>query len=135
MKLQTYVAMFVFTLIFVFVIIPGLSSEGRYTVTNSFSQTVEAASFSGGGSTLDNPLKFNTIDELLTGIISVLLIFAVPIIILFIMYAGFLYVTAQGDTTKIQTAHSALTWAVVGGLIVLGAEVIKTIIQGTVGEF
>lgn len=40
-----------------------------------------------------------------------------------IMWAGFLYVTAQGDEGKIKTAHSAFRWAIVGTLLMLGATV------------
>lgn len=88
-----------------------------------------------GPAGLKNPLKFNSIPEFLLAIIDIILIFAVPIIVLFIMYAGFLYVTARGDTGQISTAHSALTWAVVGGVIVLGAKILLTVVQGTVKGF
>ncbi len=87
---------------------------------------------------LTNPLhstSFTGPDGLLIKIIDVILIFALPIIIFFIMYAGFMYVTAAGETAKIQTAHSALTWAVIGGVIVLGAKLIMAVIQNTIKAF
>jgi hypothetical protein len=94
---------------------------------------------SGGGDCppgqLCNPLKFDSITEFLIAVIEVILIFAVPIIIFFIMYAGFMYVTARGDVSKVSTAHSALTWAVVGGVIALGAKLIIEVIQGTIATF
>lgn len=90
---------------------------------------------SKGAGKLVNPLKFDSLVGFLVGVIQVLLIFAVPIIVFFIIYAGFLFVTAQGDTGKITTARSALTWAVIGGVIVLGAEVIVQIIKNTVEAF
>lgn len=89
----------------------------------------------GGSIELANPLKFDSIPEFLLAIIDIILIFAVPIIVLFIMYAGFLYVTARGDTGQIGQAHSALTWAIIGGVIVLGAKILLTVIQGTVSAF
>ena len=81
---------------------------------------------------LCNPLGQDSLVEFLMGILDVLLTFAIPIIVLFIMYAGFLYVTAQGDESKIKTAHAALTWSVVGGVIVLAANIIIEVIQNTV---
>jgi len=84
---------------------------------------------------LCNPLQSQTIPEFLLKIIDVLLVFALPFIILYIMYAGFLFVTAQGDSGQIQTARTALLWAVVGGVIVLGARIIIGVIQGTIQAF
>lgn len=48
------------------------------------------------------------------------------------MYAGYLFVIAQGNPSKIEEARSALLWAVVGGVIVLGANVIYGVINGTI---
>lgn len=79
-----------------------------------------------------NPLEFDTITGFLIGIIEIILIFALPVVVLFIIYAGFLYVAAQGDETKLTTARSALTWAIVGGVIVLGALQIVALIEGTI---
>ena len=84
------------------------------------------------GGTLRNPLRFTTLTAFLEGVIDVLLIIAVPIVVFFIIYAGFLYVTAQGNEEKIRKATTAFTWAVVGGLLVLGARVLIEVIQGTV---
>jgi hypothetical protein len=81
---------------------------------------------------LINPLKSDTINEFLLKIIDVLLTFAVPVIIFFIMYGGFKLVTARGDTGKIVEGRSAITWAVIGGVVVLGAKLIIGVIQGTV---
>lgn len=63
------------------------------------------------------------------------MIFAVPLIIFMIIYAGFTYVMAQGNETKVSTANRALLYAVIGGVIILGANVILAVIQGTVDSF
>ncbi len=85
-----------------------------------------------GATSLQNPLKSNNIVDFLFAILDILLTFALPIIVLFIIYAGFLFVTAQGDTSKITTARSALTWSVIGGVIILGAKLILEVIKNTV---
>lgn len=87
-----------------------------------------------GNSTVElkNPLKVDSIEAFLVAIIDVILVFALPIIIFFIMYAGFLFTTARGDTSQIEKAKGALLWSVVGGVIVLGAKIIVEVIQGTV---
>lgn len=85
--------------------------------------------------TLENPLKFDTIEGFLLGVIDVILVFAAPLIVLFIMYAGFKFVTAGGDAAKVTAARTQLMWAVVGGLLVLGAKVLLEVIEGTITAF
>lgn len=84
---------------------------------------------------LQNPLKFDDLVSVLMAIVQVLVILAVPIIIFFIVYAGFLYVTAQGNPQKIKTANNALLYAVLGGVIVLGATVLGAVVCQTVKSF
>lgn len=81
---------------------------------------------------LCNPLGSSSIYEFLMKIIDIILVFAVPIIVFFIMYAGFMYVMARGESGKLEDARKALTWAVIGGVIVLGAKLIFEVIEGTV---
>lgn len=86
----------------------------------------------GGTVSLQNPLAADNILELFEAIIDVILVFAVPIIVFFIIYAGFLYVTARGNEGTIEKAHKALLYALIGGLLILGANVLIDVIQGTV---
>lgn len=84
-----------------------------------------------------NPLKGGGITSIVgffQAILDVLLIFAVPLIVFFIIYAGFMYVTARGNAEKVKQAHDALLYALIGGLIVLGANVILEIVANTVCE-
>jgi len=87
---------------------------------------------SKGKSSLTNPLKSKTLTGFLQSILDVILIFAVPIIVLFIIYGGFQLVTARGNQTKLQSARATLTWAIVGGVIVLAANLILDVITSTV---
>lgn len=90
---------------------------------------------SDGSGKITNPLKSQDIPEFLLKIIDVLLVFALPLIILYIMYAGYLFVTAAGNSEKVTSAKNALLWSVVGGVIVLGARLIISVIQGTITAF
>lgn len=93
---------------------------------------------SGGGQSipsvqvLANPLGNVTLHGFFIKIIEILIIFAVPIIVFFIILAGFKYVTAGGNASKIKEATSALTWAIIGGVLILGAQALLMIIQNTV---
>jgi len=88
-----------------------------------------------GGIDIKNPIKAGSLTEFFEMIIDVLLVFAVPLIVFFIIYAGFLYVTARGNEGTIQKAHMALLFAVIGGVIILGAKVLISVISGTVETF
>ena len=85
-----------------------------------------------GSVTIPNPLQVNSITELFVALLEVLLIFAVPIVVFFIILAGFRYVTARGDTNTITEAHRALLYAVIGGVLILGANLLIQVIQATV---
>jgi hypothetical protein len=111
------------------------NSDTKTSNTNSETRTSNKNTSSGETGKLSNPIGSDSIEEFILKIIDVLLVFAIPIIMLYIMYAGYLFVTAQGDSGQITTARSALLWAVVGGVIVLGAKVIVEVIQGTIEAF
>tara|TARA_B100000745_G_scaffold273683_1_gene202197 strand:+ start:2444 stop:2878 length:435 start_codon:yes stop_codon:yes gene_type:complete len=83
-----------------------------------------------------NPLKgeINSIPAFFRAIIQILLVFAIPFVVFFIIWAGFLYVTARGNPEKISQAHKALLYAIIGGLLILGAELLLTVITNTIAD-
>ena len=84
---------------------------------------------------LDSPLRgIEGIPQLINAILDVLIQVGTPIAVLFIVYSGFLYVTARGDETKITDATRALKWTVVGTAVLLGAVVISNVIGGTITQ-
>lgn len=84
---------------------------------------------------LTNPLSnISSIPDFFRVLIEIILVFAIPFIVFFIIYAGFLYVTAQGNPEKIKKAHMALLFALIGGMLILGANVLLDIITNTVTQ-
>lgn len=122
---------------------PAKADKGDFgeTITVVCEKKAAAAAAAGGGEGvaksvgLQNPLKAKSITEFLLNIIEVILVFATPIIVFFIILAGFQYVIARGNPTKIETASRALLYAVIGGVLILGAFVILEVIKGTVDAF
>jgi hypothetical protein len=86
---------------------------------------------------LDNPLNSNigSIEELLIALLNIFITLMIPVIVFFIIYAGFKYVTAQGNPSKIEEAHSTLLYAIIGGVLILAAVAIAEIIKNTVAAF
>ncbi len=81
-----------------------------------------------------NPIKATSIDSLLSSLLSIVKFVAGIVLVIYFILAGFKYVTARGDETKIKAAHNMLTWTAVGGAILLGAEVIQKLISGTITQ-
>jgi hypothetical protein len=100
------------------------------------------ASAQGGGRistqtvALENPLNgINSIDALLVAILNILIVIMIPIIVFFIIMAGFKYVTARGNASQIQEATRALTYAIIGAVLILGAVALSDVIKNTVNQF
>ncbi len=84
---------------------------------------------------LVNPLKVTSIEGLLVAILNILIIIAIPLIVFYIIYAGFLYVTARGNAAQVEQATRALTYAIIGGVLILGAVALAGIVKNLVGSF
>ncbi|MEK7134385.1 MAG: hypothetical protein AAB819_01505 [Patescibacteria group bacterium] len=101
---------------------------------------VFAATPSGGAPaikvTLENPIGATspTIQAFLVQALSIVASVGFPVIVLAIIYVGFLFVKAQGNPEEIEKAKSAFLWTVVGAVVVLGAWVIATAIGGTISQ-
>lgn len=84
---------------------------------------------------LQNPLRMDSLEELLIAILNLIMVLMVPVMVFFIIFAGFKYVTARGNPNTIGEATKALTYAVIGAVIILGAVAISQMIKSTVDEF
>jgi hypothetical protein len=86
---------------------------------------------------LENPLndEIGTIQDLLVAILNIVIILMIPIIVFFIILAGFKYVTARGNASQVEEATRALTYAIIGGVLVLGAVALSEIIKNVVDQF
>lgn len=84
---------------------------------------------------LVNPLNgVSTLPEFLKAILAGVVQIGTIILIMMLVYVGFLFVAARGNSEKLQSAKSALLWTVIGGLILLGATSIQLVIEGTVNS-
>lgn len=100
---------------------------------------------SDGGSTTPSGVKVNTgivnplggvgdLPSFIEMIINFVLIVGVPIVALAIIYSGFLFVTAGGNSEKLTTAKKTLLYTIIGAALLLGSFVIAKAIKGTVDE-
>lgn len=84
---------------------------------------------------LENVAKVDSIQDLLVAILRIVMILMIPIIVFFIILAGFKYVTAGGNASQVEEASRALLYAIIGGVLILGAVAISEIIKNVVLQF
>lgn len=68
------------------------------------------------------------IHTILTGALTV----GIPVVALAIIYCGFLFVAARGNSEKLTKAKDALLWTLIGAAVLLGAWAIASMISATV---
>ena len=91
--------------------------------------------FAAAQTGLDNPLKSKTLPELLTAVLGFVQTIGGIFVVLMLIWTGFKFVNAQGNSTELQAARKTLFWTVLGALVLLGATAISLGIQETVKTF
>ena len=75
----------------------------------------------------------NTLIEVLTAILNnVVMPIAAVAVVIWIIWAGFQYLLAQGNPAKVTKAHQQLLWSLIGAGILLGAAGISLVVQKTI---
>ncbi|HEY4488182.1 MAG TPA: hypothetical protein VJB97_01560 [Candidatus Paceibacterota bacterium] len=84
----------------------------------------------------ENPLNsaFNSIPLFIAGFLKLLVMIALPIISLFVVYSGFLFVWARGNEAELTKAKTNFFYVIIGAILILGAWVIATLLAGTVTQ-
>lgn len=128
--LRTYAAMLVLALLSVAHVANAQNTPGGGNPGGGNTPGGGNAGTSGG---LVNPLNgINSLPEFLSAILAGVVQIGTIVLIMMLVYVGFLFVAARGNAEKLQGAKSALVWTVIGGLVLLGATSIQLVIQGTV---
>ena len=88
-----------------------------------------------GSSIFDNPLTgVSSITALLSKVLDIVVQVGLVFIVFFIIFAGFNFVTARGDTAKLTKARDALVNVLIGSAIVLGSYAIAKALDSTVKQ-
>lgn len=85
---------------------------------------------------IENPLgnNINSIPTLVAKALEFVAKIAMPVIVFFIVYSGFLFIEARGNKDKLTTAKKTLSFTLIGAAVILGAFVIAKAISGTVEQ-
>ncbi len=121
----SYKKLFIAMFVLMFIVVPVFvhAQDGNTPPTNS------------GDVHIPNPLKNgvnNFIDLVKLVLDTIIMPIASILVVVFIIYSGFKFVTAQGNPGKIAEAQQRLLWALIGAGVLLGAWGISQVIQNTV---
>jgi len=82
---------------------------------------------------LDNPLTGDpSIPAFVATALNTVVLLLTPVVVIMLLYAGFLFVSAMGNPEKISSAKKVLLYTLIGAAIVLGAKGLAVFIQSTI---
>jgi len=88
----------------------------------------------GDSNCLQSPTGNISLQGFIAAALMAMVKIAMPIITIFIVYSGFLFVTAQGNKAKLETAKTNFFYSVLGALLILSAWVLANLIGNTVTQ-
>ena len=80
---------------------------------------------------ITNPLKVNNIPDIISSVLGYVVKIGGVVAIFAFIYSGFLFVQAQGSETGLKKAKDTFFGTVIGVAVLLGAQLIASIIVGT----
>jgi len=83
---------------------------------------------------LGNPIQANSILEFINTALDVILQLAVPVAVIFIIWAGFLFVVARGNPEKLKIAKNAILYSLIGVALLFGARYIAAMLTNTLKQ-
>lgn len=75
---------------------------------------------------LKNPIKAETFGAVIEAIAKAVVEIGITVAGIFLIYSGFLFVSARGNAEQITKAKTVFFWTIIGALLVIGARVIAT---------
>lgn len=123
-----YKKIFAFTVAFSFLAIPLFILHAQHggTVTPTIKNPL--------GSTVNNPLGSSDINALLLKIMNLVATIGAIVVVFMIIFSGYTIVTAKGDTGALDKGKDMLKATIIGGAILLGADVIANVVVNTVNS-
>lgn len=88
----------------------------------------------GATAKVQNPISTDNLNDFIKKILEAVLKIGIPLVALAIIYSGFLFVFARGNSEKLKTAKNSLLYSLIGAVILLGAWALAKVIADTVRE-
>ena len=68
-----------------------------------------------------NPIQANTFSDLVVALARAITAIGIPLVAIFLVWAGFLFVTSRGNEEQLKRAKTTFFWTIIGGAVVIGA--------------
>jgi hypothetical protein len=82
-----------------------------------------------------NPLTVNSVDALMSKVVDAIVILLTPLIVIMLVWTGFLFVKARGNAEQLTVARKALMYTLLGAIIVLVAKGFSLAIKSIFSQF
>jgi heme/copper-type cytochrome/quinol oxidase subunit 2 len=81
-----------------------------------------------------NPINQGDIYVLIKTVLDFVVKIGAVVVVFYMIFAGFQFVTAQGNEDKISKAKTALLWTIIGALVLLGAMTLSDVVCNTANQ-
>ncbi|OHA26377.1 MAG: hypothetical protein A3C06_01600 [Candidatus Taylorbacteria bacterium RIFCSPHIGHO2_02_FULL_46_13] len=82
---------------------------------------------------MHNPLGSTTLVQFLALALKAFVDILLPVLVIFYIATGLLFISARGNPEKLKLARAALLYISIGAAIVLGAWAVTEMISATIG--
>ena len=110
---------------------PSVLMAGTVDNTNTLTATTTTSTLSFQ---VPNPLGSNTttLNGFLANVLDAIVLLLTPVIVIMLIYSGFLFISAQGKAEELTKAKNALIYTLIGAAIILGAKGLADVLKNTV---
>lgn len=113
------------------VVIAGLSGLVPAIVSADTAKETVCAALDAGNDCTKNPTGSVNINSVIATVINILSFVTAVVAVVMIIVAGFRYITAAGDSSKLTGAKNTLIYAIIGLVIVaLAQTIVKFVLEG-----
>ena len=110
---------------------PGSGQSGSAGGTNTGNSAGGTNNVAPSTFTLQNPLKANSVSEIILAFMQIASYIAVLFGVLALVYVGLQFILARGNSERMKELSRWLMYIVIGIAVILGARIIVSVIIGT----
>jgi len=77
---------------------------------------------------IENPIKAGSFADVVKGFADLMVKIGIPLATVFLIWSGFLFVSARGNDEQLKKAKSTFYWTIVGTALLVGAYAIASAI-------
>lgn len=86
------------------------------------------------GQQLNNPANAPDFQTFIANFLKAIVQISLPILTLYIVYSGFMFVMARGNEAQLEKAKHNFFYVIIGAILILGAWVLATLIASTANQ-